>query len=51
MKKRVLFVDDEPKILDGLRRMLRIHARSMGNGSLFKAVPRRWRYWESTGST
>ena len=24
MKKRVLFVDDEPKILDGLRRMLRI---------------------------
>ena len=24
MKKRVLFVDDEPKILDGLRRMLRV---------------------------
>jgi len=27
MKKRILFVDDEPQVLQGLRRMLHVQAR------------------------
>ena len=52
MKDRVLFVDDEPNVLDGIRRQLRnrVELETATSGSAGLEIIKRPRQWAATGS-